>query len=79
MVVPKRGVLVGAMAVCLLGALMAAGCGDACDSLREEACVVQETGAPECDRQPGSSAGSAGPREPLCERSLILYRSNLRD
>lgn len=53
--------------------LLSAGCEDPCEELRREACVVQETGAAECDRE--ATSGSSGPREAVCERALILYRS----
>lgn len=58
--------------------LSLAGCEDSCESLREEACVVQETGAAECSREEGKS-GAVGPREALCERALILYRSQVQN
>lgn len=64
--------------LCAAALLLAAGCSDACEDLREEACVRQETGAPECSRDMGKS-GAAGPREALCERSLILYRSQIQN
>lgn len=53
--------------------LFAAGCDEACEQLKAEACLVQETGSAECDKE--AKAGNSGPREAVCERALILYRS----
>ncbi len=63
----------GLWVLCACLGLISAGCEDSCEQLRTEACVVQETGAAECTRE--AKSGASGPRESVCERALILYRS----
>ncbi|GEM_PF-5436969 len=63
----------------LTGLALLVGCADPCFELRRVACDEQQLDAPECKRDPAEvSKGKAGPRQSLCERSLILYRSGVK-